>query len=72
MNFFYKIYDALCVNIFEYIFHWRTTKITATDSSKINTFNEKVGLTSRTYWQIIPWQQIRMRKSSMTNTKSVD
>ena len=22
MNFFYKIYDALC-DIFEYIFHWR-------------------------------------------------
>ena len=59
MNFFYKIYFALCVDIFEYIFHRRSTKIPATDSSKINTFNEKVlnserGLTSRTYWLIIP------------------
>jgi len=26
MNFFYKNYDALCVDIFEYIFHWRTLK----------------------------------------------
>ena len=42
MNFFYIIYNALCVDIFEYIFHWRSTKIPATDSSKINTFNEKV------------------------------
>ena len=59
MNFFYKIYNALCVDIFKYIFHRRSTKIPATDSSKINTFNEKVlnserGLTSRTYWLIIP------------------
>jgi len=53
MNFFYKIYDALCVNIFEYIFHWRSTKITATDSSKINTFNEKC-LTVTGDWQAEP------------------
>jgi len=33
MNFFYKIYDALCVDIFEYIFQWRRTNIPATDSS---------------------------------------
>ena len=43
--------DALCVDIFKYIFHWRRTKIPAIDSSNINTFNEKVldserGLTS--------------------------
>jgi len=61
MHFFYKIYDALCVDIFEYIFHWKSTKIPAMDSSKIDTFNEKVlnserGLTNRTYWLIIPWQ----------------
>ena len=61
MNFFYKICDALCVNVFEYIFHWRSTKLPATDSSKINTYSEKVlnserGLTSRTYWLIIPWK----------------
>ena len=59
MNFFYEIYDALCINSFEYIFHWRSTKITAMDSSKIETFNKKVlnserGLTSRTYWLINP------------------
>ena len=50
MNFSYKIYDALCVDIFEYIFHWRTTIIPAMDSSKINTFNEKV-LNSEREWQ---------------------
>ena len=54
INFFCKIYDALCADIFKYIFHWRSTKIPATDSSKINTFNDKVlnsqrGQTSRTY-----------------------
>jgi len=61
MNFSYKIYDTLCVDIFEYIFHWISTKIPATDSSKINTFNEKVlnseqEQTIRTYWLIIPLQ----------------
>ena len=40
MNFSYKIYDASCVDIFKYIFHWRSTKISATDNSKINTFHQ--------------------------------